>query len=445
MTESQISAMPAAPAGLRARAECDAVQPFDPADAACWIAHGRPAAVAEAIASAWRLYPDLPAAAPLDLRQARTRERVTAMRPFMDELAAATSRARELTNFRFVKRAVAAGSDDPRHARILQARDQYDLSWDEAIQFADGAYAAEAGWPYRPPTARPAARDESLRGAYDRGFAEGGGRPDDVFDAARRALNRPAPMRDDPPAPSRSRPSPSEWPGPTDAPRPARWPRRLLIIGASSPLQADFLDALRHAIGAEATTILLAKANRGYARLGAPAATLDAEDWRQLHAFTAGLEFDDILIAADGADLAQIDEDAAALPICRTMERTRNSALQQRQQFRTWLERGLGPGEIRASGHIRWGKAIAGLRGRLGEFTARYDGPAAPKGHRILVERADGAPAIGFETVDGKPLDPERIISNRSRLRAEISTLLRAFAAALPTAAAMADSPGSKG
>jgi hypothetical protein len=57
------------------------------------------------------------------------------------------------------------------------------------------------------------------------------------------------------------------------------------------------------------------------------------------------------------------------------MERTRNSVIQQRGQFRTWLDRGLDTGEIMAGGHICWTKVAQGLSGRLGEFTARYGGP----------------------------------------------------------------------
>src|SRR3546814_4652433 len=53
---------------------------------------------------------------------------------------------------------------------------------------------------------------------------------DDLFDTARRAL-----MVDRTPTSSAilpARPRPSEWLKPTDVPRPARWHRRLLLIGA---------------------------------------------------------------------------------------------------------------------------------------------------------------------------------------------------------------------
>ena len=48
---------------------------FDPADAGCWKAHGRPAHHAHALADAWRRFPDLPNDAPLDERMARSREK----------------------------------------------------------------------------------------------------------------------------------------------------------------------------------------------------------------------------------------------------------------------------------------------------------------------------------------------------------------------------------
>src|SRR3546814_5601680 len=64
---------------------------------------------------------------------------------------------------------------------------------------------------------------------------------------------------------------------------------------------------------------------------------------------------------------------ASAIPLCRTMARTRNSVLLQKAQFRTWIARGIVAGQSVGAGHIRWGKAIKGLTGRLGEFPARSD------------------------------------------------------------------------
>src|SRR3546814_5967594 len=53
-------------------------EPFDPADTDAWIAHGRSPVQAAALADAWRRFPDLANASPLDQRMARLRERVTA-------------------------------------------------------------------------------------------------------------------------------------------------------------------------------------------------------------------------------------------------------------------------------------------------------------------------------------------------------------------------------
>ena len=130
-------------------------------------------------------------------------------------------------------------------------------------------------------------------------------------------------------------------------------------------------------------------------------------------------------------DLERIDADARLLPLTRTMERTRNSVLQQRAQFRLWLSRGRAPGDQFAGGHIRWSKMAAGLSGRLGDFTARYAGPVAPRGHRVRVEDASGSLAIGYRTALGEELHPEIIIGNKSHARATIAGLLRQFAAAL--------------
>ena len=370
------------------------------------------------------------------------------MNPLMEQLAAASATERERTNFAFVERAVTKGSEDSRHVQILYARDHHGPGWTEAVHFSNGVYAARAGWAYTPPVAGSSVDPGSpLRAAYDLGFAAGGGKPDDLFDAARRALHAADNAARVPVRHSGAKPAPSQWPSPNDAPRPTRWAKRLLIIGASHPQRRDFIAALHSAAGGDTATVLLLDAEKGYARLRATEDDIDgAERWSPLHSLTAGLELENILVAVDGAELATIDADAAALPLCRTMERTRNSALQQRQQYKTWLSRGLGVGETRASGHIRWGKAIQGLTGKLGEFTARYGGPAPPRGHRILIEHSSGTPAIGFATVDGVPLDPEWIISNRARLRAEMAAMLRAFAAALPmTAAAGRSSSGRKG
>lgn len=146
----------------------------------------------------------------------------------------------------------------------------------------------------------------------------------------------------------------------------------------------------------------------------------------------AGVDPDDILVVADGDDLDWIDHHADLRPLCRTMERTRNSVIQQRGQFRAWLDRGLDTGEIMAGGHICWTKVAQGLSGRLGEFIARCGGPARPRGHQIVVELTDGTSATGFMTPQGDLLKPEAIISNKAHLRKHMAAMLRRFASAIP-------------
>src|SRR3546814_13143902 len=52
-----------------------------------------------------------------------------------------------------------------------------------------------------------------------------------------------------------------------------------------------------------------------------------------LRALLGDRDFDDILVAAQGYYLALLDAHASALPLCRTMERTRHTSLQQRTPF----------------------------------------------------------------------------------------------------------------
>jgi hypothetical protein len=119
------------------------------------------------------------------------------------------------------------------------------------------------------------------------------------------------------------------------------------------------------------------------------------------------------------------------LPRTRAMERTRNSVLQQRAQFRHWLARGRAPGDQFAAGHIRWSKMAAGLSGRLGDFTARHAGRAEPRGHRIVIEDASGDLAWGYRTAHGQELHPEIVIGNKSHARSAMAGLLRQYAAAI--------------
>jgi len=130
--------------------------------------------------------------------------------------------------------------------------------------------------------------------------------------------------------------------------------------------------------------------------------------------------------------IAALDEVASALPLCRTMERTRNTRLQQRTHLRVWLDRGYGSDGNMAAGHIRWSKAIHGLHGKLGEFTARHVGAAPSRGHLIRVETISGALASGYAASDGTPLAPEFVVSSKAKIRASIATALRSFAASTP-------------
>lgn len=142
-------------------------------------------------------------------------------------------------------------------------------------------------------------------------------------------------------------------------------------------------------------------------------------------------DYTDILVVADAAEMSRLDADADILPLARTMERTRNSVLRQRAQFRLWLARGRAPGDQFAAGHIRWSKMAAGLSGRLEDFTARYAGPARPRGHRIIVEDMSGGPALGYRTPLGRELRPEIVIGNKAHARTAMADLLRQYAASL--------------
>ncbi len=75
-------------------------QDFDPTDPSTWRGRGRSAEHAEAIAAAWRSFPDLPADAPLAERMNRGRERIAAMRPINDAIRDAAERERQATRER---------------------------------------------------------------------------------------------------------------------------------------------------------------------------------------------------------------------------------------------------------------------------------------------------------------------------------------------------------
>lgn len=407
---------------------------FDPADAGCWLARGRPAHHATALAQAWQSFPDLPNDAPLDARMARTRERVAMLRPLHEAISAETERERQRANFAFVERQVAEGNSDDRNGAILHARDTHGYDWNEAWSYADGYYAARAGWDARISRSDYAGDFERRSRAYNQGFRDGGGQPDHIFDAARRAflVDVPAPSPSCEP-PKSARPFPSEWPIPTDKPAPVSWRRRLLILGAEEVAGSaiGFLTMLGAVTGHDAATILVADPHSGFRPLhrttnGELSSHLTVPDQPLMPG-----SYDDILVAVSDAELPIIDALADRLPIARNMERTRNSAIQQRTQFRVWLARGRAPGDQFAAGHIRWGKVAPGLSGRLGEFTARYAGPAQPRGHRIIVEDASGRPAQGYRSAQGEPLEPEIVIGNRAKLRTAMTDQLRRFAASL--------------
>ncbi|MET3436042.1 hypothetical protein [Sphingomonas sp. 1185] len=431
---------------------------FDPADADCWIAHGRKAEHAALIAAAWRDYPDLPPSAPLADRQARSRARVDAMRPVNEQIRLESEREQELANYRFIERQVRLGKASPQDAAILTGRDRYGYRWLMSVAYAAGWSAAKHGWDFHPP-------GPNLRGvvpsgtteAYDQGFTDGGGRRDDIFDTARRRLTAtPGTPAATPHCRARARPLPSDWPKPSDAHRAVAWNRRLVILAAGrthdlnrSAPAIEFLDhplaeEIRRTPGTSQAHIIILSAAHGFidghARLApwseamrpetAEALSRSQRVRQQLATLLKDIEIDDILVAAESDYLWIIDAHAAILPLCRIMERTRNTPLQQRAHCRTWLARGCNAGENVGAGHIRWSKVIQGLTGRLGEFTARYGGKVEPRGHRILIEIAPGVPAVGYVTAAGIALAPEIVISNKARMRIEMARALRAFGAA---------------
>lgn len=241
---------------------------FDPADARCWIERGRREDHAEQLARAWTAFPDLPNEAPAQDRMARIRERVAALRPLNDAIREEGESERKRRNFAFVKRRIAKGKADARDHFILQASVRRGYDWDDAVQYADGSIAAISGWePRRSFHTRSGASADPLDSAYAQGFRDGGGCFDDPFDAARRAYAAAAATQRERTASVQpmSRPLPSSWPFPTDAPRPTRWARRLLIIGATAAADADLaLPAmLQSRPGHQDMTMILAAPSQG--------------------------------------------------------------------------------------------------------------------------------------------------------------------------------------
>ncbi|HEX7857665.1 MULTISPECIES: hypothetical protein [Sphingomonadaceae] len=340
----------------------------------------------------------------------------------------------------------------------MRGADLHGLDWDSAVNFAQGWYAAHAGWPHRAPLPNRADKPApSLVEAYDRGFADGGGDPSDLFDAARRA-NRVAEPATGTAAGVAHRQSGrlpiSQWAAPSDQAPPVSWPRRLLVLSTPdmhrTPLterskrSAPSAFELARAGGREDLTILLLSARAGFTLAGVEAEADSAcltparadeliSDPSQCDAITAllaGRQFDDILVSAHGDYLRVIDAFSAMFPLCRTMARTRNSPLQQRAHLRTWLDRGRAPGTNIGAGHIRWSKVAQGLSAKLGEFVVRYAGPASQRGHLIHMMLTDGSLATGYVTAAREPLAPDIWISSKARLREEMTLALRRFGGA---------------
>ncbi|WP_103727303.1 hypothetical protein [Novosphingobium sp. HII-3] len=428
---------------------------IDVADPAAWLRRGRSEDDANALAKAWRDYPDLPISAPGEQRMARTRDRAIAMRPIFEAMRERTEADRQAKNFAFITAKAENGDASEQDKAILRARDDHGYDWNRAVRYAEGWYAAVAGWNHRYDRPARSETETLLRSAYDRGFADGGGDTSDLFDTARRANNAADALA---PANSLSVPSrsgklsPSHWPAPQDSNLPVSWHRRAVIMTDADlvpptgrngqPSRRPSAISLVRDRSEGAATIIVLSSKDGFVAgnsidpalspittAQANALIADPDQRERLRSLLAG-EFDDLLITAQDEYLRVLDALTTALPVLRTMERTRNTPLQQRAHLETWLARGRGCGQNMGAGHIRWGKAAKGLTARLGEFTARYVGPAPERGHLIRICLEDGSAADGFVTADHAPLTPEIRISSKSRLRHEMAQALRTFGGA---------------
>lgn len=415
------------------------IPPFDPCSAATWLARGRTPDHAEALARTWRDFPDLPPTSAAADRMARVRARVDAMKPVNDAIAAQAEAERQERNFSFTEERAIAQRGDERDMAILRGRDRYGYDWNQAIRYADGWYAAHAGWNHRAPS------KSVERPAYDRGFADGGGDVDDLFDAARRtnlAVER-TPIRPGPPIAARS--FPSDWPKPSDRPRPTAWSRRVIILGdhpASALGRGEIFERFRETGGRYGGHAIILTATQGFISGASPLPDVDeltaaradeliahAEQEDRLRALLAGMDVEDILVALHGEYLRVLDAHAAALPTCRNRERTRNTPLQVKSHVKLWMGRGREAGRNVGAGHIRWSKATKGLTAKLGDLTARYQGPAPGKGHLVSIEQC-GALAHGFTSSNGDLLDPTIVVGSKARLRDEMARALRLFGGA---------------
>ncbi|MBD8546923.1 hypothetical protein IFT82_09270 [Sphingomonas sp. CFBP 8760] len=421
----------------------------------CWLNRGRSVEHATELARIWRTYPDLPPGASLEDRMARCGERLAEMKPLNDAISARTEAERQARNFAFTESHIVDGTISDNEVAILRGRDEHGYDWDIAVAYASGWTAADAGCEHRF-FVDGSKRKAEKRAAYDRGFADGGGDQSDLFDAARRS-NLVALRRDNqrPIASAQpiARPAPSSWPKPSDHARPTRWSRRLLIVsdatieevtpGLMRVTGLHLTGEVRARAGTEAMTIVTIDRHAGFVVSDCPVKTsvpiaaaradeiiADPRHGDALRAILAGVEIDDVLIAVQGDYLRIVDAFAGALPLCANMERTQNSLLQQRAHLRCWLDRGYGGAGNIGAGHIRWGKAIKGLTGKLSEFTARYVGPAPRRGHLIRIEAEGGEPAHGYATSAGEPLVPEIIVSNKTNIRREMAAALRTFGGA---------------
>lgn len=139
---------------------------FSPSDPQCWMQRGRTKTAAFAIAKVWQDFPDLENEAPLVDRQARVRQRTQALRPLFDKIAEAQNRVQEAKNFAFIAQKIAEGTASSTDILIDQAKAAYAYSWPEAVQYAQGRYAAQHGWPYR--QAAHCNGNASFGGTYER-------------------------------------------------------------------------------------------------------------------------------------------------------------------------------------------------------------------------------------------------------------------------------------
>ncbi|HUD30175.1 MAG TPA: hypothetical protein VMQ93_15000 [Novosphingobium sp.] len=116
-------------------------EPFDPADAATWIARGRRPDHAAILADAWQRFPDLPNEADREARVARMRDRALALRPVMEAMSRANDEERQARNFGFTEGKVGRGEGDARDDAILRGRTLHGYDWDRAVRYASGWYA----------------------------------------------------------------------------------------------------------------------------------------------------------------------------------------------------------------------------------------------------------------------------------------------------------------